>query len=103
MAIRPLYFRREDGTKMSRFFVCDTDAEKPASTLLKGDLAYAIDTVTFYIATDSTTWVSIGGSGAYVLVAGDTMTGSLTINPSSGNDALILEAGKRLVFDGSGS
>jgi hypothetical protein len=46
-------------------------------------------------------------NGKYVLKSGDTMTGPLIINPSSGNTALTIEAnqyikaGKRLYFDGN--
>ena len=35
----------------------------------------------------------------YVLKAGDTMTGELTINPST-DEALTVQSGKRIVFDG---
>lgn len=43
---------------------------------------------------------------AYVKVAGDTMTGALTITPASGDTALtankniVLKAGQKLIFDG---
>ena len=43
----------------------------------------------------------------YVNETGDTMTGSLTITPSSGTEALksneniVLKSGKKLIFDGS--
>lgn len=43
----------------------------------------------------------------YVLVAGDTMTGELTILPSSGDDSMtvskqiIVSSGQKIVFDNS--
>ena len=36
----------------------------------------------------------------FVKIAGDTMTGELTINPST-DEALTVQAGKRIVFDGA--
>lgn len=36
----------------------------------------------------------------YVLVTGDSMTGTLRIDLASGNNALVIKAGQRLVLDG---
>ena len=40
------------------------------------------------------------GNGKFVLVAGDTMTGCLSVRPASGDNAIVVQAGKRLVLDG---
>lgn len=45
-------------------------------------------------------------ASAYVKIIGDTMTGQLTITPSSGDTALkadkdiVLKSGQKLIFDG---
>ncbi len=50
---------------------------------------------------DVTALQNQGGLDArYVFVAGDTMTGALFVDPVIGDNAIILKAGKRLVFDG---
>ena len=101
MAYRTLYFRRDDGSKVNRYFIFDTEAEMLSESLIIGDLAWALDTSIYFIAISETSWEAIGGAGAFVKIIGDTMTGPLIINPVSGNDALTLKAGKRLVFDGA--
>ena len=40
------------------------------------------------------------GNGKFVLIAGDTMTGTLTVNPSQ-DEGIIIQKDKRLVFDGA--
>lgn len=59
MAYRTLYFRKDDGTKSNRYFIFDTAAEMLTSTLIVGDLAYAIDVAKFYVANSTTTWNEI--------------------------------------------
>ena len=59
MAYRTLYFRREDGSKSTRYFIFDTAAELLTSTMTIGDLAYTVDTKKLYVADTTTTWVQI--------------------------------------------
>ena len=63
MAYRTLYFRRDDGTKLNRFFIFDTAAELLSATLIVGDQAYTVDTKVFYLADSTTTWTPINNSG----------------------------------------
>ena len=63
MAYRTCYFRREDGTKLNRYFIFDTTAELLTSTLIVGDLAYAVDTGVFYVADSPTSFSSINSAG----------------------------------------
>lgn len=51
-----------DGRERS-YYICVNEAARPASGLLEGDLAYAISEATMWMATDATTWTSIGSGG----------------------------------------
>ena len=37
-------------------FICDTDAGKPSTGLVMGDIAFAVDTLKWYRYATSTTW-----------------------------------------------
>lgn len=82
------------------YVVVDSDSERNV-LWHEGTVCYVRSTDSLYIL-EGGAWVYIGGgSGVYVRVIGDTMTGELTINPTTGTDALTLKAGFRLVFDGA--
>ena len=68
MAYRTLYFRRDDGSKVNRYFIFDTAAELLSANLIIGDMAYTIDTEAYYIADSTTTWAVMGGSGGALLL-----------------------------------
>lgn len=66
------------------YLVCDTDAEKPASGLVAGDLAFAVDNGKLYKATDATTWVELAaGAGGPVILE------NLSADPVSPSDGEI--------------
>lgn len=58
---KTLYFRKDDGSKAGRYFIFDTQAELLTSTLVLGDIAFAVDTKTFFVATSSNAWTQVGG------------------------------------------
>src|SRR3990167_7509398 len=98
MAYRSLNFRRDDNTKLNRYFIFDTAAELLTATLIIGDLAYAVDTKTFYIADTATTFsvVNVTGNAATVTVAdagGDTTTFPLLGTAATGSLAPATDAG----------
>lgn len=76
MPYRSLYFRRDDGSKLNRYFIFDTEAELLDETLIIGDLAYTVDTDRHYYADSETTWKQIGFGG------------------------MTIKAGRKMVFDG---
>jgi hypothetical protein len=88
VAYRTCWFRRDDGSKLNRFFIFDTEAELLTQTLIIGDMGYCLDTQTFNVAISETSWKTVGGS-LYVDIMG------------SGTDAITITATKRLVFDGA--
>jgi len=70
MAYRTLYFRRDDGSKVGRYFIFDTAAELLTSTLIVGDIAYTVDTKAWYVADTPTSFTSFGAGGAVGDVVG---------------------------------
>jgi len=63
MAIKYQHWQSETTHKARHLFVCDTDAEKPASGILMGDIAIALDNAKLYISTNGTTWTEKGSGG----------------------------------------
>ena len=58
-----------DGVRCSRYFLCDTEAELPATALQLGDRAYTKDSKANWVADSASTWASVMpgmhvGSGA---------------------------------------
>ena len=40
------------------------------------------------------------GDGKFVLIAGDTMTGTLTVRPATGDRSITIREDTKLIFDG---
>ena len=99
MAIKTLYFRRDDGSKLNRYFILDAYSEIPTDTLLVGDIAYAIDTDTFYIADTTSSWSEVGGSGA-VLKLDQTTPQTVENGTPTFAKGIIIKADEWVYLDG---
>jgi hypothetical protein len=51
------------------FIIADTDAGKPVTGLVEGDLCYVKDTDKVHVATSATTWVELGTGSAAATTA----------------------------------
>lgn len=81
------------------YVVVDSESERDVMWH-EGTLCYVRGSNSLYVL-ESKSWVTLIASGVYVRIVGDTMTGPLVINPTSGTDALTLREGYRVVFDGA--
>ena len=84
MAYRTLYFRNDEGNRIGRYFIFDTAAELLTSTLIVGDLAYAVDTKVWYVADSASSFAPVNAGGAPGTVTSVSVT---TANGVSGSVA----------------
>ena len=63
VTILSLVPRENAGSSAFRYLICDTEAERPASGNLQGDLAFTKDTNKLWRATSPTVWAEVGGGG----------------------------------------
>jgi hypothetical protein len=64
MAVQRATLVHDSGAVVA-YFICDTEAERPASGLSPGSLAYTKDTGKLWSATSPTVWSEITGGGAH--------------------------------------
>ena len=78
MALATQYIPRAvAGTSPSRYFIADVYAsDRPTSGLHAGDTLYALDTASFYIASNATTWNQVGAGGPPTGTAGGDLGGA---------------------------
>jgi hypothetical protein len=102
MPYRTLYFRRDDGSRINRYFIFDTVAELLTETMIIGDWGYTVDTKDFYIADTPTTWQLISGASGNPSVDAQYIT--LSLDATLTNER-VLTAGTNitLVDGGPGS
>lgn len=105
MAVRKrIFIGQEPPTPPPAFYHCDTDAEKPVSGFQEGDLAYALDTNAFYVATTSSTWTALvtGSAGApdpHVLATGTALGASHTMSGAAVGEVLRALGATTAAFD----
>ena len=122
VTILSLVPRENAGSLAFRYLICDTEAERPASGNLQGDLAFTKDTNKFWKATGPTIWVEVSHAQSHSAAdhSGDVIPGAnqdfgafysdfsqiaAPANPAAGTRRLFMDSvdGKMKVRTSAGS